>query len=113
DCETEFMAEYIWIENEGETHNPDNPPIHSSDDMVKLMQYTGLKDKNGTEIYEGDIIKSKHKQGGKVYRSEEKSTYLIYWFEEEYNTFLQVAKDGEVIGNIYEHPHLLGDNNAR
>src|SRR5699024_5539496 len=105
DCETELMAEYIWIENEGETHNPDNPPVHSSDDMVKLMQYTGLTDKNGTEIYEGDIGWDEHRACyGIVMFDEGKFVYV--WeniCEDLFETNI------EVIGNVYEDSHLLED----
>ena len=105
DCETELMAEYIWIENEGETHNPDNPPVHSSDDMVKLMQYTGLTDKNGTEIYEGDIGWDEHRECyGIVMFDEGKFVYV--WeniCEDLFETNI------EVIGNVYEDSHLLED----
>ena len=72
-----------------------------------LMQFTGLLDKNGKEIYEGDIVK----EGGKI--------SLIEYCNE--GAFELISKEGrfvchlcflvsdeiEVIGNIYENPELL------
>ena len=75
-----------------------------------LMQYTGLKDKDGAEIYEGDIVKRTY-ESGSVYIGEvifEEATYFMR-NNEEY-AFLPNQYDGEsleVIGNIYESPELL------
>ena len=72
------------------------------DDNFEVMQYTGLKDKNGVEIYEGDILKKNKKE---VY-SVEWSEYAMGGYCPFDDRFLS-WDDVEVIGNIYENPDLL------
>lgn len=77
-------------------------------DYAELMQYTGLKDKNGKEIYEGDIGKS---VDGifLVTWDEEKAAFVMrfYGYPEETLYLEEMWNDAEVIGNIYENPELL------
>ena len=66
-----------------------------------LMQYTGLKDKYGKEIYEGDIVA---RMGFDVYYNEVRFNQGM--FELGVNSPLYQF-DVEVVGNIYENPELL------
>lgn len=72
----------------------------------ELMQYTGLKDKNGKEIYEGDII------AFPTYKtviewSDKHAAYKPWCEYMEGHDNIEEGEPIEVIGNIYENPELL------
>lgn len=71
-----------------------------------LMQYTGLDDKNGKEIYEGDIAKYENMIGKIMFFN---GSFILSDFEETEEWELGVINaEIEVIGNIYENRELLG-----
>lgn len=99
---------------------------------VSVMQFTGLKDKNDRDVYEGDILRyirrnwkcGGHPENGtdltqiyKVYWSSEHRAFRNRTFREDgsaassgyliYNDSRASANEIEVIGNIYENPQLL------
>ena len=77
---------------------------------IELMQYTGLKDKNNKEIYEGDVLFESF--GERYYKVVFENGSFRAEFEgdfEEYSFDLidVVAQGCEVVGNIYENPELI------
>jgi len=73
-----------------------------------FMQYTGLKDKNGKEIYEGDLLEADWPNPSKVEFVNGK--YMKSFFDYANDRFVPeiiVTDQDEVIGNIYENPELL------
>lgn len=79
-----------------------------------LSQYTGLKDKDGKEIYEGDIVESISGKVGYVIFLQQEMGYVVVW--DNCDTRLGHRNRGggydcdgsiEIIGNIYDNPKLL------
>ena len=78
------------------------PECSSSEGSV-LMQYTGLKDKNGKEIYEGDIVRTKWSTYTVAFSSK---TFGFRMYKGE-NHNEPMWRECKIIGNIYENPALI------
>lgn len=89
-----------------------NEHITAYPDEIELMQSTGLKDKNGKEIFEGDIVDYKGREA--VIKWHGSYASLIYRFVDglqervsEWEPLFLAYYHFEVIGNIYENKELL------
>lgn len=101
----------------GTTHDLDCAVYFKQGQHVELMQFTGLRDKNGKEIYEGDRVRriTRTHCCGKI---QYETTGIIEWFAEGWamkedddegycGWANQKNEEIELIGNIYENPELL------
>ncbi len=83
-------------------------------DADTVGQYTDLTDKNGTKIFEGDIVKYGDTVHNVVFEQRNGTAYfgLVYSTLETLSFgYYQDLKQIEVIGNIYDNPELVGDEN--
>jgi len=88
------------------SHDCDDGGVHYISDTAPIMQYTGLKDKNGVEIFESDILKMTAANGKVIF-----DNGCFYIWEMAYGAVppKHWNPTWEVIGNIHENPELLED----
>lgn len=85
-------------------------------DNLMWLQYTGLLDKNGKEIYEGDVVEQRKKIDGNFISTiierykivYENTSFIFSPIPKNFYTVMSFTSDElSIIGNIYEHPNLL------
>lgn len=103
----DFISEMVQIKYQA------NYGVRELENVI-LMQFTGLQDKNGVDIYEGDILIYQHmfvdkKSVSEVIWNEKYSGFASYVEDDERRYILEkeLKNQFEVIGNIYENPELL------
>jgi hypothetical protein len=82
--------------------------VKARGDVYEIMQYTGLKDRNGKEIFEGDMFGNKALRC--VVEREEDGRYVAKFLDKRISSMSLLApqiQNSEVIGNVYSNPELL------
>ena len=109
-----------YLDIDGKPHRCKNGEMVEEKDAV-LMQFTGLKDKNGKEIYEGDVMQDKNvlmkgvdEFGEMVFKDGKFQLKIHMVGKDGYNYFdlINCWDDFEIIGNIYENPELLKEKDT-
>ena len=104
------IAFRVWLQNMMWEHGSFDLEIAIKDGGCELMQFTGLTDRNGKEIFEGDVISHKVHPNvrGEVYY--EDGGFFFNHYKEFKTSSLRDWHMGsamEVLGNIYSNPELL------
>lgn len=95
---------YLWVDETPMTGH--KLPIEGT----PLMQFTGLLDKNGKEIFEGDVIYSDQWTPTTYQVAFDQNTFYIAGADLHECADIKYAEKFELIGNIYENPDLLKCN---
>jgi len=82
---------------------------HIDEYLSPLMQFTGLKDKNGVDVYEGDVLITKYQEKALMFWHEEFACFCYKTIDEiltDHYQFTFKDYEIEIIGNIHENPDL-------
>jgi len=102
----EVRSGHLWIVHE-------EGAISSKSPSIKIMQYTGLKDRNDKEIYVGDLVAvADYANWEGLYKIIWDEKNLMYMLEDAFGDREKLCEFEEYLvkGNIYENPELLKEN---
>ena len=123
DKELKMMDYDFYIHSSGKqyqfaTRNYDTPHIEIEPCVLILMQYTNLKDKNGIEVYEGDILLNRNGETGYVAYLPQEAGFVVVLKNRDYRIGHRNTGEGYdclynhiIVGNIYKNPELLQEDN--